>query len=154
MLIFFSAFNPRFPMNKARINSFCHGESARVPALCFHPVEGFSQQTRIWGGDWKVCKMTFFLVRDFLKTVFPFQRVGLLWLLCCRVREELGGVNCIVVKLFFPLLFLNNRPDFRLPFLFFFPPLEMLCSFCCDGMAPACRGAAVRCVGSAGPLLK
>lgn len=62
MLIFFSAFNPRFPMNKARINSFCHGESACVPALYLYREASASK--RVLRGDGKVCKMTFFFLLE------------------------------------------------------------------------------------------
>lgn len=120
MLIFLSAFKSQSPMNKARINSFCHGESARAPALYFHPVEAFSQETCFKGGDGKVCGMTFFLVRDFLETAFPLQLVSLPWLLHCRVREGLGGAICFVVK----LSVLKTSTDLPLPFFFsyfFFP---------------------------------
>lgn len=50
MLILFSAFNPRFPMNKAGINSSCHGESARVPALCLDWDAPASKRSR---GRWE-----------------------------------------------------------------------------------------------------
>lgn len=120
MLIFLSAFKSQSPMNKARTNSFCHGESARAPALYFHPVEAFSQETCFKGGDGKVCGMTFFLVRDFLETAFPLQLVSLPWLLHRRVREGLGGAIFFVVK----LSVLKTRTDLPLPFFFsyfFFP---------------------------------
>lgn len=44
MLILFSAFNPRVPMNKAGIKSSCHGESRSCPSSVFG-LGGSSQQT-------------------------------------------------------------------------------------------------------------
>lgn len=50
MLVLYSAFNPRVPMNKAGINSSCHGESARVPALCLDWEAPASRSSR---GRWE-----------------------------------------------------------------------------------------------------
>lgn len=102
MLIFFSAFKPRVPMNKAGINSSCHGESARVPALC---LDGRLQTANALGGGGKDCKMTFFLVRGFLEAAFPVQQGGLLWLLHSGARAGFRGVACIVVKSLFFFFF-------------------------------------------------
>ncbi|XP_075291643.1 stAR-related lipid transfer protein 8 isoform X2 [Opisthocomus hoazin] len=47
MLIFFSAFNPRFPMNKARINSFCHETEAKK-ACDWLRAAGFPQYAQLY----------------------------------------------------------------------------------------------------------
>jgi len=73
MLIFFSAFNPRFPMNKARINSFCHGESARVPAGGFVLWTAAARE-HAFGGAGGLGQVTFLLLGDLLGAVLPLQR--------------------------------------------------------------------------------
>ncbi|XP_075017983.1 stAR-related lipid transfer protein 8 isoform X3 [Calonectris borealis] len=47
MLVFFSAFNPRFPMNKARINSFCHETEAKK-ACDWLRAAGFPQYAQLY----------------------------------------------------------------------------------------------------------
>ncbi|XP_064015089.1 stAR-related lipid transfer protein 8 isoform X2 [Pogoniulus pusillus] len=47
MLIFFSAFKPRFPMSKARINSFCHETEAKK-ACAWLRAAGFPQYAQLY----------------------------------------------------------------------------------------------------------
>ncbi|XP_061862280.1 stAR-related lipid transfer protein 8 isoform X3 [Colius striatus] len=47
MLIYFSAFNPRFPMHKARINSFCHEVEAKR-ACAWLRAAGFPQYAQLY----------------------------------------------------------------------------------------------------------
>lgn len=50
MPMLYSAFNARAPMNKAGINSSCHGESARAPARCLHWEAPAGRSSR---GSWE-----------------------------------------------------------------------------------------------------
>lgn len=60
---------------------------------------GTLQPANALGGGGKSCKMTFFLVRNFLEAALLVQQGGLLWLLHSGASAGLRGVSCVVVKL-------------------------------------------------------
>lgn len=131
MLLLLTVPRPPFLMDKARTDSCCCGE-------CLCSGSAFPSWSRLQprntrlGGDGKVCEVTF-LSRDFLKATFPLQPDNLLWLLCCGLRERLGGAVHLVVQ----LSLLEKKSRFS--FTFFFSPCMALWLPWGEGLLPLPR---------------